>query len=184
MKIYTKSGDEGNTSLLGGTRFSKSDLRVEAIGSVDELNAHIGVLRDQPVNRPREEMLHQIQDNLFVIGSLLAVTGDKQPSFIPEFEAQQVENLEKSIDAMEEQLEPMRNFILPGGHPDVSACHVARCVCRRSERALVRVKESGGVKPELIMYLNRLSDFLFVLARTLGREHQVEEIPWKPREQK
>lgn len=184
MKIYTKRGDKGNTALIGGTTINKSHSRVEAIGSVDELNAHLGVLRDQPVNSHRQDLLNHIQENLFVIGSLLAVMGDKQPDFLPEFEQQEISHLEKAIDTMEKSLEPMRFFILPGGHPDVSACHVARCVCRRSERAVVRLHEAEGVKPEIIVYLNRLSDLLFVLARTIGQEYQVEEIPWKPREKK
>lgn len=184
MKIYTKRGDEGNTALLGGKPITKSHLRVEAIGSVDELNAHLGVLRDQAVNHKRQDLLNQIQENLFVIGSLLAVMGDKQPDFIPEFDKQEVTHLEEAIDTMEASLEPMRYFILPGGHPDVSACHVARCICRRSERSVVRLHEAEGVKPEIIIYLNRLSDLLFVLARTIGQQHQVEEIPWKPREKK
>ena len=184
MKIYTKRGDAGNTSLIGEKVLPKSHLRIEAIGSVDELNAHIGVIRDQAVNNKRQELLHPIQENLFVIGSLLAATGDKKPEFLPDFDEQGVGQLEEEIDAMEQALEPMRFFILPGGHPDVSACHVARCVCRRSERAVVRLHESEGVKAELIVYLNRLSDFLFVLARTIGQEQEVQEIPWKPREKK
>jgi len=182
MKIYTKSGDKGKTSLLGGTRLLKSDLRIEAIGSVDELNAHLGVLRDQNINAKRRGMLHAIQDNLFVLGSILAAVGKQQPDYLPEFDPEAVRKLEEAIDEMEEELEPMRYFILPGGHPDVSACHVARCVCRRSERALVRLSEQEAVLPELIVYLNRMSDFLFVLARKIGKEHHSTEIPWKPRD--
>jgi len=182
MKIYTKAGDEGKTSLIGGNRLHKSDLRVEAMGNVDELNAHIGVLRDQEINGGRQDLLHQIQDNLFVIGSLLAAIGDKKPDFLPDFDPASVNVLEESIDAMEENLTPMKYFILPGGHPDVSACHVARCVCRRAERSMVRLKNAEDIDPVLIVYLNRLSDFLFVLARTIGHDHQVDEIPWKPRE--
>lgn len=183
MKIYTKKGDQGKTSLLGGDPIPKSDFRVEAIGSVDELNAHLGVLRDQPVNQGRQELLHHIQEDLFVIGSQLAFSGDQKPDYIPDFSESSVTMLEEAIDAMEEKLTPMRFFILPGGHPDVSACHVARCVCRRAERSLVRLQEAETINPVLTQYLNRMSDFLFVLARTLGKEHQVEEIPWKPREQ-
>jgi cob(I)alamin adenosyltransferase len=182
MKIYTKAGDEGKTSLIGGNRLPKSNVRVEAIGSVDELNAHIGVLRDQPVNRTRQELLNEIQENLFVIGSLLAATGDRKPDFLPEFNEKAVNTLEEAIDEMEKQLTPMKYFILPGGHPDVSACHLARCVCRRAERSLVRLHEAEDINKALIIYLNRMSDYLFVLARTIGHEHQVEEIPWKPRE--
>lgn len=182
MKIYTKAGDEGQTSLIGGNRLPKSNVRVEAIGSVDELNAHIGVLRDQPINRGRQALLHEIQDNLFVIGSLLAATGDRKPDFLPDFDENAVNTLEEAIDTMEKGLTPMKYFILPGGHPDVSACHVARCVCRRAERSLVRLHEAEGINKSLIVYLNRMSDFLFVLARTIGKEQEVEEIPWKPRE--
>jgi cob(I)alamin adenosyltransferase len=182
MKIYTKAGDEGKTALISGIKIPKSHLRVEAIGAVDELNAHLGVLRDQPVNQQRESLFQHIQENLFVLGSILAVDSDKKPSYMPEFDPQEVKVLEEQIDAMQEQLPPMRFFILPGGHPDVSACHVARCVCRRAERALVSLHESAPVLPPLIVYLNRMSDFLFVLARMIGKEHQVAEIPWKPRE--
>ncbi len=178
MKIYTKTGDEGKTSLIGGARVVKSHDRVAAYGTVDELNAHIGLVRDQPVNAPRQSLLLEIQNNLFVMGSLLAAdTGyqAKLPPLLPE----SVTALEEAIDQMQATLEPMRYFILPGGHVSVSQCHIARCVCRRAERSVVLLHEKEGVDHLILVYLNRLSDYLFVLSRAIAKELGIAENHWK-----
>ncbi|MEK6481542.1 cob(I)yrinic acid a,c-diamide adenosyltransferase [Catalinimonas sp. 4WD22] len=182
MKIYTKTGDQGDTSLIGGIRVPKSHERVEAYGTVDELNSFIGVVRDMPINQKRKNIFQHIQENLFVIGSLLAADPGKKPSFLPDMQENDVLALEQQIDEMQSELPEMKHFILPGGHPDVSNCHLARAVCRRAERGVVRLNEKEAIDSRIIVYLNRLSDYLFVLARMIGKEHQVEEIPWKPRE--
>lgn len=181
MKIYTKTGDQGDTSLIGGIRVPKSHNRVEAYGTVDELNSFIGVVRDMSVNEQRQDIFQHIQENLFVIGSLLAADPHKKPAYLPNLQEEDVLELEQAIDRMQEELPEMKHFILPGGHPDVSHCHLARAVCRRAERAVVRLHEEEKVDVRIIVYLNRLSDYLFVLARYIGKEHQVAEIPWKPR---
>ncbi|MEM9833748.1 MAG: cob(I)yrinic acid a,c-diamide adenosyltransferase [Bacteroidota bacterium] len=178
MKIYTKTGDGGETSLYGGERISKAALRMEAIGTVDELNAQLGLLRDQPTNADRQDKFQWLQDNLFVLGAILASKPDK--SGVPEMSADSIARLEREIDQMDEELPAMRFFILPGGHPTVSQAHITRCVCRRAERCVVRLAENTPVEPILITFLNRLSDYLFVLARYLGKELAVNEIPWKP----
>ncbi len=178
MKIYTKTGDKGETSLYGGNRVSKADLRIEAIGTVDELNAQIGLLRDQSVNATRQDKFQWIQDNLFVVGAIMASEPDQKG--VPKLSEDSTTWLEHEIDQMDSELSQMRFFILPGGHPVVSQAHIARCVCRRAERCVVRLFENDSVDPKLITFLNRLSDYLFVLARYLGKELEVEEIPWKP----
>ncbi len=178
MKIYTKTGDKGETSLYGGSRVSKADLRIEAIGTVDELNAQIGLLRDQSVNSSRQDKFQWIQDNLFVVGAIMA--SEPGQKGVPELSTDNTLWLEQEIDQMDSELLQMRFFILPGGHPVVSQAHVARCVCRRAERCVVRLSENDSADPKLITFLNRLSDYLFVLARYLGKELEVEEIPWKP----
>jgi cob(I)alamin adenosyltransferase len=181
MKIYTKKGDEGKTSLLGGIRVSKGHLRVEAVGALDELNAHLGLLRDQPVNTARQQMFQQIQEIIFVIGAWVAAEDGKEPDYLQQISREDVQQLEKAIDSMETELEPMKFFILPGGHPQVSVAHIARCVCRRAERVCVRMNEMEEVSPNILVYLNRLSDYLFVLARKMGHELGASEIPWQPR---
>ena len=180
MKIYTKTGDQGTTALYGGARVSKADERVETYGTVDELNAHIGLLRDQTVNEDRTALFQTIQDTLFVIGSHLATDPNKESMKLPPLTEDPVQELEQSIDAMDDRLPPMKYFILPGGHPAVSVCHIARCVCRRAERQVVRFSQHEAIDPIIVVYLNRLSDWLFVLARTMGVALGVEEIPWKP----
>lgn len=182
MKIYTKTGDEGTTSLIGGTRVSKSHYRVEAYGTIDELNAHIGLVRDMEVNAKRGKLFYQIQNTLFVIGAMLASDPDKKKSQVPELRPADVEVLEKAIDEIQHDLPPMHHFILPGGHTSVSFCHLARCVCRRSERQVVKLHEKEGVDPLIIVYLNRLSDYLFVLSRKVAQELNVQEIHWKGKE--
>ncbi len=181
MKIYPKQGDNGTTQLLGGKRVPKHHVKIEAYGTVDELNSYIGLLRDQDVAIPARELFIAIQDRLFVIGGMLAMEEGHTGFAIPILEPADVEVLEKEIDLMETQLLPMKNFILPGGHPSVSHCHIARCVCRRAERHVTHLSEFEGVESLIVHYLNRLSDFLFVLARKWSVELGALEIPWKPR---
>ena len=180
MKIYTKTGDAGSTALYGGARVSKADERVETYGTIDELNAHLGLLRDQEVNKDRAALFQEIQETLFIIGSHLAADPSKASMKLPPLPEGMVPHLEQSIDALDAKLPAMKFFILPGGHPAVSVAHVARCVCRRAERQVVRFGQHETVEPKIIIYLNRLSDWLFVLARTMGQELGVDEIPWKP----
>lgn len=183
FKIYTKTGDSGSTSLIGGTKISKADLRIEAYGTVDELNSYIGLCRDLVTNNNAKTILQEIQDRLFTIGSSLAVDPGKESKLvIPDLHESDIVALEQEIDLMNESLPPMKNFILPGGHVTVSNIHVARCVCRRAERLCVRLIEtSHGNYPLIIKYLNRLSDYLFMLARFIGQELNAPEIAWKPR---
>ena len=181
MKIYTKTGDSGKTSLLGGTKVFKNNPRIEAYGTVDELNSYIGLLSDFSNDDNAKSILKEIQDRLFTIGSELACDPDsKMP--LPDLHESDIEYLEKEIDNMQYQLPVMKNFILPGGHPAVSFAHVARCVCRRAERCTVNLQENSGAVDQLIIkYLNRLSDYLFVLARYLGMKNNAPEIIWKAR---
>jgi cob(I)alamin adenosyltransferase len=220
MKIYTKTGDKGMTGLIGGTKVSKSHLRIEAYGTVDELNSFIGLLTDHlstapspavspsvagglpqakpapapaspdaatshagPLLPDTSPFLREIQDRLFTIGSSLACDPEKEPRLkIPDLKEEDVQQLEKEIDRMDAALPPMKSFLLPGGHITVSTAHIARCVCRRAERGCVRLQdEQLFVEPLVIQYLNRLSDYLFVLARYAGHQLLVPEIPWKPR---
>jgi cob(I)alamin adenosyltransferase len=181
MKIYTKTGDQGITSLLGGTRVPKSDLRIDAYGTVDELNSYIGLLRDQPVNTDRTDVLKEIQDRLFTIGADLATVPGKDKVKKPDLHSEDIELLENEMDQMELRLPPLTAFILPGGHTAVSFCHVARTVCRRTERITVELASFEPVSDLVIQYLNRLSDYLFVLGRLMALELQVEEVTWKPR---
>ena len=179
MKIYTKTGDNGTTSLFGGKRVLKSDLRIETYGTVDELNSYIGLVRDQEVNAKRKDILVVIQDRLFTIGSILATepgnTKVKSPSLVEE----DIQLLEKEMDKMELELPPMKFFILPGGHQSVSFCHVARTVCRRAERLTIELNTQEAINPLVIKYLNRLSDYLFMLSRKMTSELGAEEVPWK-----
>lgn len=181
MKIYTKTGDQGTTSLFGGKRVLKSDLRIDTYGTVDELNSYIGLLRDQEVNKNREKVLIEIQDRLFTIGSILATEPGNTKVKVPALTEADITFLENEIDAMEATLEPMRFFVLPGGHPSVSFGHLARTVCRRAERLVIALNEMEPVAPLVIKYMNRLSDYLFMLCRKMTKELQVEETPWKPR---
>lgn len=175
--IYTRKGDDGKTSLIGGEKVWKSDERVEAYGTVDELNAHLGLLRDQCPSSDGKDELLAIQRQLFVIQSLLAARHPDEHDFLPKLPMSEVTRLEMWIDRMEKQLPPFRTFIVAGGHPVVSQCHVARCVCRRAERRVVALSKSEEVPDEVKQYINRLSDYLFVSARHYARLMQVEEIP-------
>ena len=181
MKIYTKTGDNGQTSLVGGTRVSKTELRIEAYGTVDELNSYVGLLRDQEVNSDRKDILKEIQDRLFTIGSILASEPEQTKKRIPDLHESDIERLEKEMDRMDENLEPMRFFILPGGHQSVSFGHLARTVCRRAERIVLRLAQESEVNELVVKYLNRLSDYLFVLCRMMIKDLNIEEISWKPR---
>ncbi len=183
LKIYTRTGDKGTTSLIGGTKVSKAHIRIETYGTVDELNSWIGLVNDQLSHKHSKKILKEIQDRLFTIGSSLACDPEKEPKMIiPDLHDTDIELLEKEIDKMNDKIPPMKSFILPGGHVAVSSAHVARCVCRRSERLCVSLQEQNlFVDPLVIKYLNRLSDYLFVLARYIGHRLKVKEIPWKPR---
>jgi cob(I)alamin adenosyltransferase len=183
IKIYTKTGDKGTTSLIGGTKVSKSNLRIETYGTTDELNSWIGVVSDHTSDAHTKTVLKEIQDRLFTIGSSLACDPAKEPKLkIPDLHDSDVSFLEKEIDRMNESLPSMRAFILPGGAPVVSFAHVARCVCRRAERLCVTMQdEKTEVAPLVLQYLNRLSDYLFILSRYLGHLIKAEEVEWKAR---
>jgi cob(I)alamin adenosyltransferase len=183
LKIYTKTGDKGNTSLIGGTKVPKSHLRIEAYGTVDELNSYVGLCRDLLEDEQVRQLLREIQDRLFTIGSSLACDPVKEPKMrIPDLKETDVELLEKEMDRMDTFLPPMKHFVLPGGHPTLSHLHIARCVCRRAERCCVRLElDSLEIDPIVLKYINRLSDYLFVLSRYTAHQLQAEETPWRPR---
>jgi cob(I)alamin adenosyltransferase len=183
MKIYTKTGDKGTTSLIGGTQVSKSHVRIESYGTVDELNSFIGLCGDSIKDEKSKATLKEIQDRLFTVGSSLACDPDKEPLMkLPDLKETDITFLEQEIDAMNEALPVMKNFILPGGDVAVSNLHVARCVCRRAERICVLMQENKMfIDPIVIKYINRLSDYLFVLARYIAKLHNAEEVAWKPR---
>lgn len=182
MKIYTKTGDKGQTGLIGGRRVSKADLRIDTYGTVDELNSWIGLVRDQAVNNKWKELLKEVQDRLFTIGAELATDPEKAPKQVmPAIVPADVTLLETSMDAMDDELPELRAFVLPGGHESVSFCHLARTVCRRAERLVITLDNTSPVDPLVIQYLNRLSDYLFVLSRKMAQDLAVEEIEWKPR---
>ena len=181
IRIYTKTGDKGETSLLGGTRVPKHHLRIEAYGTVDELNSHIGLLRDVIDDNPTVDLLINIQDRLFTLGSHLAADPVKNKMTLPGMGDEDVHQLEKAIDQITADVPEMKSFVLPGGHIYVSYCHIARCVCRRAERAVLRLSAEEKVDDLHIRYLNRLSDYLFMLSRWLTKRMQAKEVPWKPR---
>jgi cob(I)alamin adenosyltransferase len=188
MKIYTKTGDKGTTALFGGTRVPKHHIRIESYGTVDELNSHIGLIRDQDIDTNSKDILIIIQDRLFTIGAILAtdpnkaiLKSGKERLTIPKISDEDVELLEQEMDKMNIQLPTMTNFVLPGGHQTVSFCHIARCVCRRAERLASALNELEPFQPNTLIYLNRLSDYLFVLARKLTKDLQVDEIKWIPK---
>lgn len=179
MKIYTKKGDQGQTSLLGGARVPKHHLRICSYGAVDELNSYIGLIKDQKIKGNHKNILLKIQNDLFVIGSILASDPGKSKVKIPDITEKDIELLENEIDKHFSILPEMRSFILPGGHEIVSHIHIARCICRRAEREVTQLAEESSVPPIIIQYLNRLSDYLFILARKAGDELGAEETPWK-----
>ncbi len=178
FKIYTKGGDKGETSLLGGTRVPKSHDRVEAYGNLDELNSFIGLIRDQEIDPHYRDVLIRIQQDLFIAEALIARDPEKQTRQLPVLDEGEITLLENEIDRMNEDLPALQNFILPGGHTSVSYCHVARTVCRRAERSLIRLNTTSPVDDIIIRLLNRLSDYLFVLARKTGKDLGAFETPW------
>ena len=188
MKIYTKTGDKGTTALFGGTRVKKYNLRIESYGTVDELNSYIGLIKDQNISDNIKESLLKIQNELFTLGSMLATPPEKETLKngkerlnIPKVEENSVQFLENEIDKMDAELPQMTHFILPGGHQAVSFCHIARCVCRRAERLSVELNDQEAINNDIIKYLNRLSDYLFTLARKLSKDLSIEEIKWIPK---
>ena len=187
MKIYTKTGDNGTTALFGGTRVKKYNLRIESYGTVDELNSYIGLIKDQEISDNIKKTLLKIQNELFTLGARLETPPEKEilkngkeRLDIPKINATAILFLEKDIDVMEQDLSQMTHFILPGGHQSVSFCHIARCVCRRAERLSVELNEEENINNDILKYLNRLSDYLFVLARKLSKDLSIEEIKWIP----
>lgn len=180
-KIYTKTGDKGETSLLGGRRVPKHHLKIEAYGTADELNAFIGLLRDQDIDAHYKEILLEIQDRVFTAESLLACDQGCKPEYLPHMQASDSELLEQEIDKMNESLPELTHFILPGGHPAASYAHVCRCICRRAERIITQLSQEDKVDELVIRYFNRLSDYFFVLARKLALDHGVGDTPWKAR---
>lgn len=187
MKIYTKTGDKGTTALFGGTRVPKSHIRIDAYGTVDELNSHIGLVKDTYANEHTKQLLNRIQDRLFTIGAILATDPEKaklkngkERLSIPKITDEDIEQLEQEIDLMNEALPPMTHFILPGGHPSVSYCHITRCVCRRAERLATALYNLTPFEEKVLQYLNRLSDYLFVLARKISKDVNAEEVKWIP----
>ncbi len=181
MKIYTKGGDKGKTSLLGGARVDKFALRIEAYGTVDELNSIVGVVRCYDIPEDDKTFLIEIQNLLFTMGSQLATEPGNDKVKIPNLTAEDIEIVEKKIDEMDANLPPMRNFVLPGGNLAVAQSHVARCVCRRAERVVLHLSESESVDPLIYKFLNRLSDYIFVLSRKISHDMGATEIPWTPR---
>jgi cob(I)alamin adenosyltransferase len=181
MKIYTKTGDNGSTSLFGGERVSKSHYRIDAYGTVDELNAYIGMLRDQEINQASIGILTEIQNTLFVIGSILATEPGNTKVKVPDLEVSEIQSLENEIDKMDSALPPIKNFVLPGGHISVSFGHIARTVCRRAERLVIALDSHEKINPLVIQYLNRLSDYLFMLCRKMTADLGVKEIAWTPK---
>ena len=188
MKIYTKTGDKGTTALFGGTRVPKHHIRIESYGTVDELNSYLGLIRDQKINQHHQDTLIIIQERLFTVGAILATDPEKailksgkERLNIPKISSEDISLLENEMDKMNESLPPMTHFVLPGGHQTVSFCHIARCVCRRAERLTSALNDIEPVEENALIYLNRLSDYLFVLARMLSKTLQATEIKWIPK---
>lgn len=188
MKVYTKTGDKGTTALFGGTRVHKYHLRIDSYGTVDELNSYIGLIRDQDINTHYKDILIEIQDKLFTVGAILATDPEKailkngkERLNISLISEEEIALLENEIDAMETELPPMTHFVLPGGHTTVSYCHIARCVCRRAERLATELNDSEPTDLMVLKYLNRLSDYLFVLARKLSFDLKADEVKWIPK---
>lgn len=187
MKIYTKTGDKGTTALFGGTRVPKHNLRIDSYGTVDELNSWMGLIRDQEISAHTSKIINLIQHHLFTLGAILATPPEKETLKngkdrlnISKISDEEINMLETEMDDMDKELPPMTHFILPGGHPSVSYCHITRTVCRRAERLASELNEITPIDPQVLRYLNRLSDYLFVLARKLSKDLQAEEIKWIP----
>lgn len=181
MKIYTRTGDKGMTGLFGGARVPKHHIRIESYGTVDELNSYIGLIRHRDIGEHHGEILGEVQDRLFTIGSILASDPSKSNLSVPDLHQADIDMLEKEMDDMNALLPEMRFFVLPGGSDTLAFCHIARCVCRRAERLVVHLNEAEPVNPLVLTYLNRLSDYLFVLSRSVSASSGASEVPWKPR---
>ena len=179
MKVYTKKGDKGKTQLLGGSIVDKDHVKLECYGTIDELNSFIGNIYDQDLKEFHKEILLNIQNQLFNLGSVISFDGKKDKIKLPNITSKNIEMLEKAIDKMEESLPMLKNFILPSGHPTTSKCHIARTVCRRAERNLVTLSKTSEIDNLHLQYLNRLSDYLFVLSRAVLKENNAEEIEWE-----
>ncbi len=187
MKVYTKTGDKGTTALFGGLRVPKNHIRIESYGTVDELNSNLGLLRDCEMDQKYKDVLIKIQNKLFTVGAILATPPEKEflkngkeRLNIPKISEDDLLFLENQIDEMEMELPQMTHFVLPGGHKTVSTCHISRCVCRRAERLAVHLDNLDPIDEFVIKYLNRLSDYLFVLARKLSLDLNVSEVQWIP----
>lgn len=183
MKIYTKTGDKGQTSLFTGRRVSKHNLRIESYGTVDELNSYIGLIKDHGPEGEDLSLLHRIQDRLFTVGSILATEPEKKDDKrfkTPKISEDDIQALEESMDKMNEELPEMTHFVLPGGHPTVSFCHVGRTICRRAERRITALNDEAPVDAKVLKYINRLSDFLFVLSRYWAQKVEAKEVKWIP----
>lgn len=181
MKVYTKTGDNGTTSLFGGTRVPKHHIRIESYGTIDELNAYLGLIRDSLNNTNHINFIIQIQNDLFTLGAQLATEKVKEQKLtIETIDKKSIERIEKEIDQLQHNLPKMTHFILPGGHTSVSICHVARCICRRAERLITALNETEPIDQNNLQYINRLSDYLFVLSRKIGQEFNIEETKWQP----
>jgi cob(I)alamin adenosyltransferase len=181
MKIYTKTGDKGKTSLVGGQRVPKNHIRIEAYGTVDELMSYMALVGDLITDTEFKKIILEIQDRLMTCSSILAFEGNNESIKLPQIINSDIEFLEKQIDNMNESLDPLNYFILPGGHPVISHCHIARTICRRAERTAITVTEEFEVPENVIKYINRLSDFLFTLSRKLAKDLNIDEITWHPR---
>jgi len=179
MKIYTKKGDKGITQLLGGSMVDKFDPKIEAYGNIDELNSYIGNIHDQDIKKNHKEFLIFIQIQLLNLGSIISFDGEKKKIQLPQVSDTDVQRIEEEIDLLEQDLPALTQFILPSGHPDSSLCHIARTVCRRAERGVVFLSSKGENHEIAIQFLNRLSDYLFVLARKILIENNKSEIYWK-----
>lgn len=181
MKIYTKTGDKGSTSLIGGIRVPKNHIRIEAYGTVDELNSYIGLIRDQIVNQTEIFILKEVQDRLFTIGAILAAEAPKSKTKLPDLLPSDIELLETQMDLINTYLPSLKHFVLPGGNVLASHCHIARCICRRAERAVVSLSQNSDVEENVIIYMNRLSDYLFTLSRKIIYDNNSTENVWLPR---
>ena len=180
MKIYTKTGDEGTTALFGGKRVQKDDIRIEAYGTVDELNSFIGLLNASFQEATQNYFLTEVQKRLFTIGANLASDPEKK-MITPDIKHDDIQTLENAMDTMDQLLEPLKNFILPGGDTVIAKAHICRTICRRAERRVITLNNISQVDPSIIIYLNRLSDYFFVLSRYLSYRNNITEIPWVPR---
>lgn len=180
MKIYTKTGDKGTTALIGGKRVPKNHIRIEAYGTTDELICFLAALRDKEINKGHKDFILMVQEELMIVSTLLAADCDDCLDSLPKLYTKSIVKLEKEIDKLETDLPPLLSFIIPGGHEAVSTCHIARTVCRRTERTVLTLSEEDEVPEVVLKYFNRLSDYLFVLARAIAKELKVDEIIWKP----